>query len=85
MYNDYMCRTWFEAKKPEKYQITIPKDLVETVLQHCHDTIIGGHFGVLKTSEKVRGPYSFVEQYVKSCDVCARGKPLQEQKGPQYN
>ena len=81
IHNDLLCRIWYEGKKPEKYQIIIPKDLRETVLQHCHDSIIGGHFGVRKTLEKVRqkyywaGLYSYVEQYVKSCDVCARGKP----------
>ena len=40
------------GKKPEKYQIIIPKDLRETVLQHCHDSIVGGHFGMWKTLEK---------------------------------
>ena len=81
IYNDYLCRIWFEAKKPDKYQIIIPKGLREIVLQQCHITVIGGHFGVRKTLEKVRqkyywaGLYSFVEQYMKSCDVCGRGKP----------
>ena len=81
IYNDYLCRIWFVAKKPEKYQIIIPKGLTEIVLQQCHDSVIGGHLGVRKTLEKVRqkyywaGLFSYVEQYVKSCDVCGRGKP----------
>ena len=80
MHNYYLCSTWFEAKKPDKYQVIISKDLRETVLQNCHDTVIGGHFGVRKTLEKARqkyysaGLYSYVEQYVKRCDVCSRGK-----------
>ena len=31
IYNDYLCRIWFEAKKPDKYQIIIPKDLREII------------------------------------------------------
>ena len=73
------------SKDTRKVSDNYSKDLRETVLHHFHDTIIGGHFGVLKTLEKVRGLYSYVEQYVKSCDVCARGKPSPRTKTAQYN
>ena len=80
IHDDLLCRIWYEGKKPEKYQIIIPKDLRETVLQYCHDSVIGGHFGVRKTLEKVRqkyylaGLYTYIEQYVRSCDICSRRK-----------
>ena len=80
IHDDLLCRIWYEGKKPEKYQIIVPKYLRETVLQHCHDSIVGGHFGMRKTLEKVRqkyywaGLYAYVEQYVQSCDICSRGK-----------
>ena len=84
IHDDLLCRIWYEGKKPEKYQIIVPRDLRKTVLQHCHDSIIGGHFGMRKTLEKVRqkyywaGLYAYVEQYVRSCDICSRGKQAHE-------
>ena len=84
IHDDLLCRIWYEGKKPEKYQIIVPKYLRETVLQHCHDSIVGGHFGMRKTLEKVRqkyywaGLYAYVEQYVRSCDICSRGKQAHE-------
>ena len=51
------------------------------MLKQWHDSIIGGHFGIRKTLEKVRqkynwaGLYKCVEQYVKSCETCIRRKP----------
>ena len=84
IHDDLLCRIWYEGKKPEKYQIIVPRDLRKTVLQHCHDSIIGGHFGMRKTLEKVRqkyywvGLYAYVEQYVRNCDICSRGKQAHE-------
>ena len=86
IHDDFLCRIWYEGKKPQKYQIIILKDLRETVLQHCHDSIVGDHFGKQKTLKKVSqkyywaGLYTYVEQYVRSCDICSRGKesPAQE-------
>ena len=80
IHDDLLCRIWYEGKKPEKYQIIVPRDLRITVLQHCHDSIVGGHYGMRKTLGKVRqkyywaGLYTYVEQYVQSCDICSRGK-----------
>ena len=84
IHDNLLCRIWYEGKKPEKYQIIVPRDLRKTVLQHCHDSIVGGHFGMRKTLEKVRqkyywaGLYAYVEQYVQSCDICLRGKQAHE-------
>ena len=84
IYDDLLCRIWYECKKPEKYQIIVPRDLRKTVLQHCHESIVGGHFGMRKTLEEVRqkyywaGLYAYVEQYVRSCDICSRGKQAPE-------
>ena len=50
------------------------------VLQHCHDSPLAGHFGVLKTLELVTRNYwwpqvrQFVIDYVSTCDVCCRSK-----------
>ena len=60
-----------------------------TFLQHCHDSAVGGHFGLRKTLRKVKqkyycpGPYTYVEQYVKSCDTCAKRKqPIWTNRAP---
>ena len=80
IHDDLLCRIWYECKKPEKYQIIVPRDLRKTLLQNCHDSIIGGHYGIRKTLGKVRqkyywaGLYTYVQQYVQSCDICSRGK-----------
>ena len=51
------------------------------VLYSRHDNLLAGHFGVKKTTELVKRNYWWpglgktVEDYVKSCDTCARAKP----------
>ena len=50
------------------------------VLQHCHDSPMAGHFGVRKTLDLISRHYwwprlrHFVEEYVRSCDICCRSK-----------
>ena len=51
------------------------------VAQLAHDHPISGHLGIEKTRELVRREFtfdnqdSFIQNYVNSCDVCARCKP----------
>ena len=40
IHNEYLCRIWYKKQKPGKYQMLVPKHLRETVLEHCHDSII---------------------------------------------
>ena len=50
------------------------------VMQYCHDNPMAGHFGIHKTLELVSRNYwwphlrEFVEDYVRTCDVCCRSK-----------
>jgi hypothetical protein len=50
------------------------------VMQYCHDNPMAGHFGIHKTLELVSRNYwwphlrEFVEDYVRSCDVCCWSK-----------
>ena len=50
------------------------------ILRECHDEPYAGHFGEGRTLDLVRRKYSwpgvraFVKEYVKTCDVCTRGK-----------
>ena len=89
IHNGCLCRIWYEGQKPNRYQILVPRDLRVTVLQHCHDSSVGGHFGLKKTLGKVRQKYywpdfyTYVEQYVKSCDTCAKKKhPIRTKRPP---
>ena len=61
-------------------QILFPRECLETVLQHCQDLAVRGHFLVRNTLGKVGqkyywpGHYTYFEQYVKSCDTCVKRK-----------
>ena len=52
------------------------------ILLSRHDSNLAGHFGISKTLELVTRDYwwpqlrKFVQQYVKSCDICSRAKPV---------
>jgi hypothetical protein len=52
------------------------------ILHSRHDSNIVGHVGIAKTLELVSRDYwwpqqrHFIQQYVKSCDICARGKAV---------
>ena len=59
------------------------------ILRSCHDAKTAGHFGQAKTLELVNRSYywpemrSYINEYVKSCDVCARNKlPRHAKFGP---
>ncbi|GFX22404.1 retrovirus-related Pol polyprotein from transposon 412 [Trichonephila clavipes] len=53
---------------------------VSTVLKELHGSPTGGHFGVMKTLQKVRERFywnnvrSDVEKYCRTCDPCAARK-----------
>ena len=55
-------------------------DLRLRILQHCHDHPLSRHFGQTKTLDLIRREYvwpnmrRFIQDYVKSCTVCARSK-----------
>ena len=61
-------------------QIYVPKDLRATILQSCHDSLLGGHFGRSKTLALVSREFwcpkmmKDVFEYVDSCHVCSRSK-----------
>ena len=48
------------------WQLLLPKKLREDVLHQLHDTVTSGHLGV--------GCHQEVQQWCKSCDVCATRK-----------
>lgn len=52
------------------------------ILKECHDAPTAGHFGQAKTMEVVSRNYyfpkmrSYIENYVNTCDLCNRNKPV---------
>lgn len=61
-------------------KLVVPASLREEALRAVHDTKAGGHFGVLKTLEKLRdvaywpGMGTYVQTYVRSCLTCQLNK-----------
>ena len=82
------CGLLFRRGQGEADRLCIPEggDLRRRILQECHDTPLGGHFGRHKTASLVRrlafwpGQNRAVAAYVRSCDTCQRIKA--EHVGP---
>lgn len=68
------------STEPFKWVQVVPKDSREEVLRNAHDSKTSGHFGFLRTFDKVRRAYYWpgmkdcVYIYVKSCDTCQKIK-----------
>lgn len=65
------------------YKIVLPSSLHNYMLQVFHDDkMTGGHYGTDKTYEHLRARFYWknmfrtVSQYVQSCEVCAKSKPV---------
>ena len=62
------------------WQLLLPKKLRKEVLHQLHDTATSGHLGISKTLQRIRERYYWVgchqdvQQWCKSCDVCATRK-----------
>ena len=73
---------WVSEKEPSgKMKIYVPSSLRRKVLENCHDSILGAHYGARKTLALMETTYwwpeikSDTKQYVASCQKCARFKP----------
>ncbi|GFU21230.1 retrovirus-related Pol polyprotein from transposon 412 [Trichonephila clavipes] len=68
------------TKKTCRGALIVPKKRVLTVLKELNDNTTGGHFGVMKTLQKVRegfywnNVWSDVEKCCRICDPCAARK-----------
>ena len=95
IYNKILYRKFeSDSGKDIIWQILLPKDLGPFVFKHLHDSVTCGHLGIKKTLSKVNNRFfwhkmrSDVENWCKSCDVCASRKmPQKKPKAPmqQYN
>jgi hypothetical protein len=82
---DRVLKRWFHRSgsntRDDKYkQIVLPKSLRAEILYLCHDNVIGGHLGFLKTYEKVRERFWWpkmkeeIAYWVNSCEDCQSRK-----------
>ncbi|GFT40363.1 retrovirus-related Pol polyprotein from transposon opus [Trichonephila clavipes] len=83
--NGVLYRKWeSDDGKTFRWQLILPKTTVSTVLKELHGSPTGGHFGVMKTLQKVRERFywnnvrSDVEKCCRTCDPCAARKRSQE-------
>ncbi|GFX11712.1 hypothetical protein TNCV_4340581 [Trichonephila clavipes] len=93
--NGVLYRKWeSDDGKTFRWQLILPKTRVSTVLKELHGSPTGGHFGVMKTLQKVRERFywnnkrSNVEKCCRTCDPCAARKgPRKRNRGrlQQYN
>ncbi|GFX73381.1 retrovirus-related Pol polyprotein from transposon 412 [Trichonephila clavipes] len=79
--NGVLYRKWeSDDGKIFWWQLILPKTRVSTVLKELHGSPTGGHFGVMKTLQKVRASFywnnvrSDVEKCCRTCDPCAGHK-----------
>lgn len=74
--------------KTFRWQLLLPRSRVTDVLKELHSSPTGGHFGVMKTLQKVRERFYWskarddVEKWCRSCDACAARKgPKRRSRG----
>ena len=67
-----------------KNRLAVPKALQQTILEECHDSPTGGHFGVTKTLKAVEAKFWWptwrkdVIHHVNTCNSCQRNKSLND-------
>ena len=63
--------------KPVK-QVMVPKQLRPRIMEVAHGSIMGGHLGIKKTTDKIQSAFYWpgiqgdVARFCKSCDVCQK-------------
>ncbi|GMF42358.1 unnamed protein product [Phytophthora fragariaefolia] len=68
-------------------RLVVPTTMIQEVLQNCHDSLEGGHQGVVRTYQRVKldyfwiGLYADVEKHVRSCPDCNSSKSRPHLRG----
>ncbi|POM76328.1 Hypothetical protein PHPALM_6441 [Phytophthora palmivora] len=68
-------------------RLVVPSTMVQEVLQNCHDSLEGGHQGIVRTFNRIRqdyfwiGLYADVEQHVRSCPDSSSSKSRRQFRG----
>ncbi|KAK7091587.1 hypothetical protein V1264_009251 [Littorina saxatilis] len=62
-------------------QVLVPQPLRRQVMEVAHDSIMGGHLGVKKTSDRIQAAFYWprlhadVTRFCRSCDICQKTIP----------
>ena len=62
-------------------QLVVPKQLRVKVMKLAHETLLGGHLGMKKTTDRIMSSFYWpglqrdVNLYCRSCDLCQRTTP----------
>ena len=65
----------------------IPTTLIDEILLNCHNSIEGGHQGIVRTYHRVKSDYYWtglcadVAKHVQACEDCSTGKSKPQLKG----
>ena len=76
----YQKRWVYVPQETLKYQLLIPKALRQEIIRNNHDTLLSGHFGVNKTSSKIKKKYYWYQMdqdirlYIRQCKQCNKDK-----------
>ncbi len=79
LYRLYRCSK--PGKEEILRQVMVPQPLREQVISIAHNSIMSGHLGVQKTTDKITssfywpGVHADVSMYCKSCDICRKTIP----------
>ncbi|GMF34022.1 unnamed protein product [Phytophthora fragariaefolia] len=81
-------RRWGKDRMNETIlRLVVPTTMVQEVLQNCHDSLEGGHQGIVRTFHRVKadyywfGLYADVERHVRSCPDCSSSKSRPQLRG----
>ncbi|XP_040065689.1 uncharacterized protein LOC120839486 [Ixodes scapularis] len=76
-----LCRRYEQKGGKSFKQVVVPKTLRTYVLEIAHDSVLAGHQGIKRTTDRVLeafywpGIQADVKRFVKSCDACQRAAP----------
>lgn len=64
----------------EVFQIIVPRNFKNQIMEEAHNSVSGGHFGVNETLEKIQKRFYWttcknaVEEWCRSCRICVTKK-----------
>ena len=86
VFNGIIYRRWESSDGLHvRYQLVIPKQMVDEVLSYLHNAPTAGHLGVSRTIASVRYRFYWpcyqadIMKWIKQCDLCASRKPSTHQ------
>jgi hypothetical protein len=87
--NGVLYRKWeSDDGKTTRWQLVVPRSKIPAILEELHSSPAGGHFGVMKTLNRVRERFFWgkarddVERWCRACDACAARKgPKKRSRG----